>query len=113
MSEVNRLEDLERRIEEMAREMESRAQEFSERLEQMGERLANTFDSRRPAAPEEVKGRPFRRRRHDSLFWGLVLIAVGVFWMGRNLGWFWWHVPLWPVLLIALGLYLLLRSAQH
>ena len=51
----------------------------------------------------------------DGLFWGIVLIAVGVFWLFGNFGWFNWDWfatfwQLWPLILIVLGLNYLLRD---
>lgn len=53
--------------------------------------------------------------RGDGLFWGVVLIAVGVFWLFGNFGWFSWDWlatlwQLWPLILIVLGLNYLLRD---
>jgi len=60
--------------------------------------------------PGEVTGSPYRR--HSSRLWGgIVLIVVGAYLVLNNLGYlsgFRWDL-LWPVLLIALGLLVLLR----
>ena len=53
------------------------------------------------------------RRRWDNTFWGAVLLLVGFFWLGSNLHWFRIHIPLWPVILIVIGLYLLLDQRNN
>ncbi len=59
-----------------------------------------------------------RPRRYRSIFWPILLIGVGAFWLLANLGylpsWQWWQVwRLWPLFLIGIGLDLLFgrRSA--
>jgi len=59
-----------------------------------------------------------RPRRYRSIFWPILLIGVGAFWLLANLGylpsWEWWQVwRLWPLFLIGIGLDLLFgrRSA--
>jgi hypothetical protein len=72
----------------------------------------------RPFTPEPPRGEPQPprsqswRERHHSTFWPIVLIAVGAIWLLNNLGWLptpsLWLLPrLWPLLLIAVGLDLL------
>jgi phage shock protein PspC (stress-responsive transcriptional regulator) len=60
--------------------------------------------------PGDVTGSPYRR--HSGRLWGgIVLIGVGAYLVLNNLGYlsgFRWDL-LWPVLLIALGLLVLLR----
>jgi len=54
------------------------------------------------------------RTHSDSLFWGTLIILIGVAWLGINLGYFdsnvWYELfRLWPVLLIIWGLNILVR----
>lgn len=58
------------------------------------------------------------RERSNSLFFPIILIAAGVFWLLLNLGIlpsFNWAalVPLWPILLIFLGLNLIVQQIQR
>lgn len=55
---------------------------------------------------------PVGRRRRAGLFWGLVLICLGLIFQLNNFGFLWWVRPdvLWPLAVVAAGLYLLLRS---
>lgn len=55
------------------------------------------------------EGRPHGYR---SIFWPILLVGVGVFWLLANLGylpnWNWWQIwRLWPLFLIGIGLDLL------
>ena len=51
--------------------------------------------------------------RHH-LFWPIVLIAVGVYFLLLNLGLLWWLRAdiFWPLVLIALGAWLILRRTR-
>ena len=54
-----------------------------------------------------------RRRRNGGLLWGVALIAFGVLFLARNLGYidfhFTWHIY-WPLLLVIMGLSMLANS---
>jgi len=60
---------------------------------------------------EDISNEPrSRKRKHwDNTFWGIVLLLVGFFWLGNNLHWFRIHLPIWPLIPIIIGLYLLLE----
>jgi len=48
--------------------------------------------------------------RHN-VFWGVVFVVVGFYWLAKSLGWL--HeidIPLFPLALVILGVYLILRS---
>ena len=48
--------------------------------------------------------------RHE-LFWPIVLIVVGLYFLLSNLGWLYWLRAdiFWPLVLIALGVWLIAR----
>lgn len=43
------------------------------------------------------------------MFWGVLLLVLGVWYLARDLGYISVSVSIWPVLLILMGLWLLLR----
>lgn len=45
-----------------------------------------------------------------NLGFGLFLIIIGVFLLGRELGWFSVKFSVWPVILIAFGIWMVLKS---
>ncbi len=49
--------------------------------------------------------------RHEphGLFWPIAMIIIGVVWLARNMGWFDHDVPWIPLLMIAFGVYLIVR----
>jgi predicted membrane protein len=52
-------------------------------------------------------------RKNADRFWGIILMGVGLLFLFRNLGIFWIsfrHV--WPVILVALGIYLIWRALE-
>ena len=52
--------------------------------------------------------------RHQ-LFWPVVFIVAGVYFLLSNLGWLWWLRAdiFWPIVLIALGVWLILRRTTR
>ena len=50
-------------------------------------------------------------RKHADRFWGAILMGVGTLFLLRNLGIIWIRFRhIWPVVLVALGIYLILRA---
>jgi hypothetical protein len=58
----------------------------------------------------DEKSRPSCRCRSNETFWPVALIAVGLVWLARNMGWLDRDVPWFPLLLIGLGVYLIVRQ---
>jgi len=53
------------------------------------------------------------RREDRGLFWPVALILVGFVWLARNMGWLDHDVPWFPLLLIGLGVYLIVRHTTR
>jgi phage shock protein PspC (stress-responsive transcriptional regulator) len=71
---------------------------------------APTVPEGAPASPRET---PVRAGWRDQpVLLGVLLIVIGVIFLGNNAGLFNWDV-IWPVALITLGIVLMLRSAQR
>lgn len=67
-----------------------------------------------PPPPPQIAAWPQRRRNRSSLWGGAVLVIVGAYFLLRNFGlldWLKWEV-FWPVALIAVGLYLVVRRLR-
>jgi len=43
---------------------------------------------------------------------GMILLVLGVYYLGTNIGW-WPELPFWPVVLIVLGLYLVIKKISY
>jgi hypothetical protein len=84
------IERLERKIDEAIR-----------RLDRECEQLSKTA-SENQTPLESV-------RCHGSLFWGGLLLIVGLIWLGSSMGWFKLSIPWGPVIVILFGLVLLYR----
>ena len=58
---------------------------------------------------KEFKVNKLRARPNISAF-GIILVLIGLFWLARDLGYVPKWVPIWPFVLIIIGLYLILRK---
>jgi hypothetical protein len=69
-----------------------------------------------PNRPKKHKARSSVSIKHnrdkDNYFWGFVLIILGGVWMAKNIGWFYFDISIWPVVIIAVGIYLLTTSQR-
>ena len=63
---------------------------------------------------DEITGKSNRKtkKQKDNTFWGIVMIVVGFFWLGNNLDWFDFNIPIWPIAIIIVGLYLLIEGRR-
>jgi hypothetical protein len=92
--------------------------ELSEKIEKVVEEVNQHINEALKKVDEKIEqisGEPRKRsRKHwDNSFWGIVLVLVGFFWLGNNLDWFDIHIPLLPVVLIVIGLWLLLEHRNR
>jgi len=60
----------------------------------------------------EVRGRPAQPATDRSVVLGVILLVLGLALLGNNTGFVNWSV-LWPVILIAIGAFVLLRNLQR
>lgn len=88
---------------EKLKNLEQRLESLEIRLDQLDDRTENGII---------VQNTRKVYRSRGGNFWGLLLIAIGVFWLGRNLGWFDIRLPLWPTLLILFGIYILVSDSR-
>ncbi|WP_233567692.1 LiaI-LiaF-like domain-containing protein [Cohnella faecalis] len=50
-------------------------------------------------------------QRNGGLCWNPIVVAVGVYFLGRNLDWFEWEIgQLWPAVVIWIGICMLFRG---
>lgn len=49
-------------------------------------------------------------KKSPSLGLGLVLVIIGIVWLGKDMGWIPASLPLLPIILIAVGIILALRK---
>lgn len=66
----------------------------------------------RPATAAVVADPSAAPARDRSLVLGVILLVAGLVLLGTNTGWINWSV-LWPLVLIAIGVFVLLRNAQR
>ena len=74
------LDDLEKKFEEFTRDIEKRIEEFTRRLD------AKLSGGKTPEP--EKKGTTGSPRRHDTTFWGIILVIIGVVLLGNHFRWF-------------------------
>lgn len=44
-----------------------------------------------------------------GLFWGLLILALGLWFLAKELGWISLNISIWPVILIILGIWLITK----
>ena len=93
-----KMKKLEKRIEEVGRTVEEKGEAFGKRIE----KKATSFS-------KEMKT---KSQDKHSIFWGIALLLVGLIWLGNNLGWFDYHVSWLPIIMIAGGIYLIVRNLK-
>ena len=81
---------------------------LEQRLISTIERLEKKVD----ALEERVSPRVVHRRSFGYLFWGGVLFVLGALWLAYEENWIDFRLELFPVALIALGLYLILAPRR-
>ncbi|OGM02118.1 hypothetical protein A3K72_04050 [Candidatus Woesearchaeota archaeon RBG_13_36_6] len=57
----------------------------------------------------DIKVKRVRTRPQISLL-GVFLVLIGLFWLARDMGYIPKWIPIWPFLLILVGLYFILRK---
>ena len=48
-------------------------------------------------------------RGGNGLFWGLLLLALGLWFLAEDLGYISLNISIWPIVLILLGIWFLLK----
>ncbi|MBM3325138.1 MAG: hypothetical protein FJY66_05675 [Calditrichaeota bacterium] len=88
-------------------------EDFEQRMTALIDRLEKKVDSleQRVFLLSEKK-LPAARRLFGYTFWGGVLFILGALWLAYEEDWIDFRVELWPVALIALGLYLILAPRK-
>ncbi|MBD3312900.1 hypothetical protein GF345_00500 [Candidatus Woesearchaeota archaeon] len=60
---------------------------------------------------EKKKDSCSRLPKSGGMGLALVLFVIGLFWLGKDMGWIATKISIWPVLLIVLSLYWILKAA--
>jgi len=83
--------------------LERRVAELEKKIDRMGKRAGERLKT--------VKG-DIHDGRHQGhvFFWGIVLIVVGIIWLGNNLEWFVYEIPWISVIMIAAGVYIIFKN---
>jgi len=63
--------------------------------------------------PESGRERRPDRSRDRGLFWPVAMILAGLLWLAKDMGWLDRDVPWFPLLLIGLGVYLIVRHTSR
>jgi hypothetical protein len=92
------LENLDKKFEELISQVDKR-------FEELGKKLEARFSYH-----AEGPSKPRAHRAHDSVFWGLALVIVGLVILANHFHWLHDEVPIIPTVFILLGLYLILEN---
>ena len=76
-------------------------------LEEKIERIGKNIETKAKTIQKDIH----RKGHHGhTLFWGIVLIVVGIIWLSNNLELLIYEIPWIPVVMIAGGIYLIIRN---
>lgn len=56
-----------------------------------------------------------KKERDDAIFWGvigLIILASAGIWLGKELGWWQFEFPFWPVIAIWIGFAILVSALK-
>ncbi|TKJ39687.1 hypothetical protein CEE37_10425 [candidate division LCP-89 bacterium B3_LCP] len=90
--------DLEKKLEELSSKVEERFKELSDKIEGK----LSSLNSSGPKFTAKVT------KKHDTPFWGIVLVIAGFVLLGEYFDWFNLNVPFLPAALIVLGAWLII-----
>jgi len=88
----NKMKEVENKIEDMGKTIESKSEEWGKKVEMKAKAFSKKVE-------KDGHGR-------NSMFWGIALIVLGFLWLGRNLGWFLFDIPWFPLILIGMGAFM-------
>ena len=102
-----KIKELEERIDELGDTLEKKAENFGRIIEKRGKDFSEKMESE----AEQLKSRIVKKGRGShNVFWGIVLVVMGILWLGKNLDWFYYDIPWVPIALIAGGIFLIVRN---
>lgn len=101
-------ESWEEKLDAHMKRLEARIEEIGQKVETKGEEFSKKAHSKAKDIQHEIEARSGKH----SLFWGIVLILVGLIWLGSHLGWIHYNIPWVPVAMIVAGIYLILRHRR-
>ncbi len=99
-------EEIEKKLSRVAETLQRQFEEFKK---QVNERISKLEENR--AAPE--KPLPALKKRHDGVFWGAVMVVVGIVLLGNYFRWFYLDIPIFPAILVILGAYLIFEDRRR
>jgi Flp pilus assembly protein TadB len=99
----------EEKFEERMRTFEKNMEILGKKLEEKGELVGKELEQKARALKDKASHGTHSKHQ---LFWGLALVIVGLVWLGNNLGWFQYSIPLIPVAMIVAGVFLILKHKE-
>jgi len=88
---------IEEKIEEISRKVETKMKEMGDLVD---EKLKEHFSDAKTHHHKQ-------RYMHSTNFWGIILIIFGILFLAKNIHWIHWNLPIFPVILIIIGAYLI------
>ena len=96
----------EEKFEERINKIEKKLENIGKQAEEKGKKIGQDIEKEVQKITKDFRG---KKEHEHHLFWGVVLIAVGVLWLGRNMDWFYFDIPWVPVVMIAGGIYMIIN----
>lgn len=91
--------------------LDSYAEKMSQTVSEGAKKIEAAFETGKKNLKEDLDKSDRRKRSMGSPRMGMILIAVGVFWLLQSFNFF--NYPVFAVLLVALGVFFVLRSRKE
>jgi hypothetical protein len=98
-------EPWEKKFDAHMKRLEERIEEIGKQVEVKGEEIGKKAQTKAKDIQREVESQPGMH----TFLGGIVLIVIGLIWLGNNLGWIEYDIPWVPVVMIVIGAYLILK----
>lgn len=91
------------------KKFEEKIEEIVKKVEEKIHNIGDIVDERikEHLVEKEAKNVKSNQQRRNHEFWGIILLVFGFIFLAENMNWIQWDVPLIPLAMVAIGIYLI------